>query len=138
MCFACKNFTPFFVPAVNPNSAIKPFPSSSLIVLNPAVESPKPKPLWNISRLLVVLLILEETPAILALLIAVLTSDNAVPPVCTCTPFICILFEFVTVVPEATDKTGSEECQALEPICTQVLLSVFLYILLLTCVVLIA
>ena len=58
--------------------------------------------------------------------ISVLTSDNAVPPVCTCTPLICIVAEPVTVVPDATETTGNVKCHALEPKCTQVLLEDFL------------
>ena len=44
VCAACKNLTPCLVSAVIPSSANSPDPSSNLIVLNPAVESPKPKP----------------------------------------------------------------------------------------------
>ena len=126
VCAACKNLGPCAVLAVIPSSANSPEPSSNLIVLNPAVESPNPKPLWNISRALVEVLMLEDTPGILALLIAVLTSDNAVPPVVTCTPLICMVADPVTVVPDATVFTGSVKCQALEPKCTQVLLADFL------------
>ncbi len=51
VCFACKNLIPFLVPAEIPKSANNvPLPSSNLFVLKPADESPKPKPLWNISK----------------------------------------------------------------------------------------
>ena len=84
VCFACRNLTPLCVPAVIPKSANSvPLPSSNLIVLKPAVESPKPKPLWKISKFPVVLFTLALTPGTLALVNAVATSDNAVPAVCT-------------------------------------------------------
>ena len=54
VCLSCKNLVPLYVPAVIPNEANTPVPSSNLIVLYPAVESPNPKPLWNISKFPVV------------------------------------------------------------------------------------
>ena len=136
VCLSCKSFTPFLTPAVIPNSANNPFPSSNLIVLAPPVESPSALPLWNISRLPVVLLIAEVTLVTLDP-IAVLTSDNAVPPDVIVTPFIT-MFLVDTTVPDATEITGKDVFHAVEPTCTQVLLAVFLYNLLVTCVVLIA
>ena len=102
------------------------------------VESPSSPPSWNMSKFPVVVLMLELTPGMFAAFKAVLTFDNAVPPVCTVIPLIFMLWPFVTVVPEATDTIGSDKCHALDPNCTQVFDSVFLYILFVTCVVLIA
>ena len=45
VCAACRNCAPLYVPAVIPNSASTPLPSSTLIVLIPAVESPADVPL---------------------------------------------------------------------------------------------
>ena len=91
VCDSCKNFTPFFTPAVIPRSA-KPVPelASNLIVLAPPVESPRNLPLWKISRSPVVLFTLAVTLVTLEP-IAVATSDNAVPPKVISTPFIVIL-----------------------------------------------
>ena len=80
VCAACKNLAPFLTPAVIPNSANTPLPSSNLIVLEPAVLSPVNRPLWNISRLPVVAFTLAVTFTTFVP-IAVATSDNAVPPV---------------------------------------------------------
>ena len=89
VCAACKNSIPLKVPAVIPKEASKPVPSSTLSVLAPAVESPKSPPLWNISKLPVTVFTLDVIPGTLALFIAVLTSDNAVPPVAIVVPLIC-------------------------------------------------
>ena len=58
--------------------------------------------------------------------IAVATSDNAVPPGVTAVPLICIVCPLTTVVPDATDITGSVKCQALDPNRTQALPDDFL------------
>ena len=81
------------MPAVIPKSAnnVPAAAASNLIVPVPAVESPNDRPLWNISRFPVVLLTLAVTPPAFAELIADATSDNAVPPVVTSIPLICIL-----------------------------------------------
>ena len=80
----------------------------------------------GISNALVELLMLDVTPGIFALLIAVLTSVNAVPPVVTCIPFICMVADPVTVVPEAIVNTGKDKCHALDPTCFQALSAAFL------------
>ena len=87
VCDACKNLLVLKVPAVRPRSDNNvPLPSSSLIVLKPAVLSPNARPLWNISKLPVVLFTDALTPGTFALENAVATSDKAVPAACTCTP----------------------------------------------------
>ena len=88
VCAACKSWTPLKVPAVIPNEASTPVPSSTSTVLLPADESPNAPPLWKISRLPVIVFTLDVIPGTLALFIAVLTSDNAVPPVVIVVPFI--------------------------------------------------
>ena len=45
------------------------------------VESPNSPPSWNMSKFPVVVLMLELTPGMFAAFKAVLTFDNAVPPV---------------------------------------------------------
>ena len=88
-------------------------------MLNPAELSPKPKPLMNISKAPVTESIALVTPGMFALLIAVLTSDNAVPPGVIVSPLMTKVLPLVTVVPDATVNTGCDKCHALEPTCTQ-------------------